>query len=320
MSNEKGKELSVTKATKELLAVKITKEDIKNLFCPLATDKELAIALGIVKSLNLNPFIREVHFIKYNNSEKISIIVGYEVYLKRAERTGKLNGWTTGTDAEKKIAWVKIWRKDWAEPFYWEISLEEFSKNQATWKQIPSFMGKKVAIAQGFRLAFPDELGGMPYTKEEAEVYDIQTEPAAQTKPKTSAPQSKSQAAKPEAEKPAEEPTPQPEEGQEEKPSVLSVDWALQEPEGASFDVQGFLTDWNVQEKVQTKKGKYDLTTYTISTEPEGGVSMQIKKWGGVSEGLEVGDQVLLKGVKVGMFQNELKYQAQSIEKVTVAA
>jgi hypothetical protein len=31
-------------------------------------------------------------------------------------------------------------------------------------------------IAQGFRLAFPDELGGMPYTKEEAEVYDVQGE------------------------------------------------------------------------------------------------------------------------------------------------
>lgn len=30
-------------------------------------------------------------------------------------------------------------------------------------------MTKKVAIAQAFRLAFPDELGGMPYTQEEME-------------------------------------------------------------------------------------------------------------------------------------------------------
>ena len=28
-------------------------------------------------------------------------------------------------------------------------------------------MTKKVAIAQGFRLCFPDELGGMPYTADE---------------------------------------------------------------------------------------------------------------------------------------------------------
>ena len=167
------RELAVTKATKELLEIKITKEDIKNLFCPLATEKELSIALGIVKSLHLNPFIREVHFIKYKTEEKISIVVGYEVYLKRAERTGKLDGWQAGIDEEKGVAWVKIWRKDWKEPFEWEVKLSEFNKKQATWNQIPSFMGKKVVIAQGFRLAFPDELGGMPYTKEETEIYDV---------------------------------------------------------------------------------------------------------------------------------------------------
>ena len=32
---------------------------------------------------------------------------------------------------------------------------------------MPNFMLKKVAIAQGFRLAFPDELGGLPYLAEE---------------------------------------------------------------------------------------------------------------------------------------------------------
>jgi phage recombination protein Bet len=173
---EKSKELSVVKATKDLMEVKVTKDDIKNLFCPLATEKELSIALGIVKSLKLNPFIREVHFIKYKTEEKISIVVGYETYLKRAERTGKLDGWKADADIEKGVAWVKIWRKDWKEPFEWTVKLSEFNKKQATWNQIPTFMGKKVAIAQGFRLAFPDELGGMPYTKEEAEVYDVQGE------------------------------------------------------------------------------------------------------------------------------------------------
>jgi hypothetical protein len=32
---------------------------------------------------------------------------------------------------------------------------------------MPEFMTKKVAIGQGFRLAFPNELGGMPYLAEE---------------------------------------------------------------------------------------------------------------------------------------------------------
>ena len=156
--------------------INISNEDIKNLFCPLATQKEVALALGIVKGLNLNPFLKEVHFVKYSERDRMAIIVGYEVYIKRAERTGKLNGWKAGLKKDEGVAWVEIRRKDWAEPFYWEVSLSEFDKKQSTWKQIPSFMGKKVAIAQGFRLCFPDELGGMPYTSEEQDVYDIEIE------------------------------------------------------------------------------------------------------------------------------------------------
>ena len=156
--------------------VKITNDDIKKYFCPLATEKEGFMALGIIKSLNLNPFKKEVHLIKYNLQSPISIVVGYEVYLKRAERTGKLDGWEQGLTEDGTRAWVRIYRKDWKIPFYWEVSLKEFSKNQATWNQIPDFMGRKVAIAQGFRLAFPDELGGMPYTKEEYQVYDVVVE------------------------------------------------------------------------------------------------------------------------------------------------
>lgn len=174
--NKKPNELMVKATeniTSEIQPVKITGEDIKNLFCPLATEKEVRIGLGIVKTLNLNPFTREVHFIKYSQNDKMAIVVGYEVYLKRAERTGKLNGWKAVVSADKTTATVTIWRKDWKEPFEWEVALSEFDKKQSTWKAIPTFMGKKVAIAQGFRLCFPDELGGLPYTEEEHQVYDV---------------------------------------------------------------------------------------------------------------------------------------------------
>lgn len=169
--------------------ITITNDDIKNLFCPLATPKEVAMALGVVKSLGLNPFLREVHFIKYSQTDKLAIVVGYEVYIRRAERSGKLNGWKVGIDKDKGVAWVEIRRKDWAEPFYWEVALSEFDKKQSTWKQIPSFMAKKVAIAQGFRLCFPEDLGSMPYTPEEQEVFDIVSEPVKSTKPVVAMPQ-----------------------------------------------------------------------------------------------------------------------------------
>jgi phage recombination protein Bet len=147
----------------------ITAADIKNYFCPNATEKEVFLALGVCKSLGLNPHLKEVHFIKYDTRSPMQIITGYEVYLKRAERSGKLNGWKAWVEGD--MAKIVIYRKDWAEPFSWDINIKEFNKGQSSWKTIPSFMAKKVAISQGFRMCFSDELGGMPYTSEEHEAY-----------------------------------------------------------------------------------------------------------------------------------------------------
>ena len=150
--------------------VVVTKDDVVKFLCPKANAKEIYMAMGIMASFKLNPFKREVHLIKYGD-RPAEVVVGYEIYLKRAERTGKLKGWKAWIDKEKNLACVKIWRADWSEPFEWEVALSEFNKKQATWNQMPSFMGKKVAIAQAFRLAFPDDVGGLPYTKDENEAF-----------------------------------------------------------------------------------------------------------------------------------------------------
>ena len=124
------------------------------------------------KGFNLNPLKREVYAIAYKNqagSYDMSIITGYGVYLKRAERSGKLSGWkvwTEGMGAELK-ACINIWRKDFKEPVYHEVYLREYNTGKSLWIKKPITMIKKVAIAQGFRLAFPDELGGVPYTADE---------------------------------------------------------------------------------------------------------------------------------------------------------
>lgn len=147
---------------------KITADDVRKYFAPNATEKEFGILMGICNSFHLNPFKREVHFVKYGNAPA-SIITGYEIYLKRAERTGKLDGWKCWIEkddiGEKAI--IEIKRKDQSTPIRWEVYRKEFDKAQSTWKSMPTFMLKKVAIAQGFRLAFPDDLGGMPYIPEE---------------------------------------------------------------------------------------------------------------------------------------------------------
>jgi phage recombination protein Bet len=148
--------------------MEISKEDVKQYIAPNATDTELYFFYNIAKSFGLNPFKKEIHFVKYGDKPG-QTIVGYETYIKRAERTGLLDGWSVWIDKDNvgEKAVIEIHRKDRNHPFKWEAYRKEFDKKQSTWNAMPYFMLKKVAISQGFRLAFPEQVGGMPYTPDE---------------------------------------------------------------------------------------------------------------------------------------------------------
>lgn len=133
----------------------------------------------IAQAYQLNPFKREIYCNTYGQGQyrTTSIITGYEVYIKRAERTGQLNGWHVEVEGSLKDntlkAIITIHRKDWSQPFTHEVYFGEVCQKtkdgrlNSIWAKMPRFMTKKVAIAQGFRLCFSDELGGMPYTADE---------------------------------------------------------------------------------------------------------------------------------------------------------
>jgi phage recombination protein Bet len=121
--------------------------------------------LQIARGFGLNPFKREIYAITYGN--KTTIVTGYEVYLKRAERSGKLDGWSCDVTEDGKKATCVIHRKDWRKPLVHVVYVDEARQESPIWKKMPKFMLRKVAIGQAFRLAFPDELGGMPYLSEE---------------------------------------------------------------------------------------------------------------------------------------------------------
>ncbi|HOZ01896.1 MAG TPA: phage recombination protein Bet [Candidatus Syntrophosphaera sp.] len=128
--------------------------------------------IEIASAYGLNPFKREIYAIKYG--DKFNLIVGYEVYLKRAERSGLLDGWEKTVTGEGKdlAATVIIYRKDWTHPLRHTAYLAEFNGSSPIWQKMPRFMLEKVATAQAFRLAFPDELGGIPYTEHERDMID----------------------------------------------------------------------------------------------------------------------------------------------------
>jgi phage recombination protein Bet len=141
-------------------------------------DKERLQFIQIAKAYNLNPFKREIYCLKFGST--IQIITGYEVYLKRAEKTGKLDGWkaeiVNEKDQNNTKAIVTIFRKDWSKAFVHEVYFKEYNSTNPVWKSKPLTMLKKVAIGQDFRLAFPDECGGMPYEESELDTINDKKE------------------------------------------------------------------------------------------------------------------------------------------------
>jgi phage recombination protein Bet len=138
---------------------------------------------------NLDPFKREIYIAVYGEgtNRKVSVLTGYQVYLKRAERTGNLDGWRAWIEGsgDQMKAMVEIFRKDWSHSFthevYWEEAVQKKKDGFPTqfWSKQPRFQLRKVAVAQAFRLAFPDELGGLPY--ESAELPDSENAAANST-------------------------------------------------------------------------------------------------------------------------------------------
>ncbi|ADO44915.1 DNA single-strand annealing protein RecT [Hydrogenobacter thermophilus TK-6] len=149
-------------------------------------DETLITAVAYARHLGLDPLRKEVHFVPYYNKELnktiIQPIVSYTEYLKRAERSGKLKGWSCKfrKEGDELVAVVEIKRVDWEIPFVWEVPLSEVKRDTPLWQSHPLFMLKKTAIAQAFRMCFPEETSHLPY--EEAEFWEEPSIPE-QTQP-----------------------------------------------------------------------------------------------------------------------------------------
>lgn len=168
--NEVLQVVDLAKITEYLDSTGLTKSLLPN---------EKAMFVNMAQLYGLNPFKREIYCTVFGEGKyrQCSIVTGYEVYLKRAERVGKLDGWEatlSGKVSDETLsATVTIYRKDWSHPFKHTVYYREVVQRTKDgtpnrfWRVQPTFMTRKVAIAQAFRLCFPDEFGGMPYTNDE---------------------------------------------------------------------------------------------------------------------------------------------------------
>lgn len=136
------------------------------------TEGEFAQYAAVAITLNLNPFLREIYPIKYNG--KMTLVTGYQVYIRRAEEFPQYDGFDTQFEgAGKELCCIcNVYRKDRTRPVTARVYFAEYTQNNSMWNGKPHVMLEKVAIGTALRRAFPTEFGGMPYTSEEIRADD----------------------------------------------------------------------------------------------------------------------------------------------------
>lgn len=169
-------------------------QEIKNLFAPSLTELEFAGFIGMGKSLDLNPFLRELWAVKYETSKPAQIFIGRDGYRKVAQRQREYDYHYAESiysgDKFKVIdgtihheygllnrghlvgAYCIVKRKSSSRPVYCMVSLADYDKNHSNWKTMKETMIKKVAESQALRAAFQETFGG---TYIEDEVPELMT-------------------------------------------------------------------------------------------------------------------------------------------------
>lgn len=191
MANENTTALATVsednKVTKELLL-----EYLKTMNKGL-TEQQTKQFLAVASAFGLNPWKREIYAVTFKgkNGTEMSVVTGYETYIKRAEANPNYDGYdiefkggferktfqkqgdygpynVTEVVPKGDVSCVcTVYRKDRSHPVREEVFFDEYDQKNAMWKSKPRTMLKKVAIVSAFRKAFPFDLGGMPYTSDE---------------------------------------------------------------------------------------------------------------------------------------------------------
>lgn len=184
---------------------------VRNVICLNATDTELEFFLATCRRVKLDPFSRQIYFIKrkqkqednYGNANWVDVgrpEVSIDGLRAGAEQTGDYDGqgpvmWC-GADGKWVDVWIgkeaphaakaTIYRKGHREPLVNVALFEEYVPRYRNggipdmWKRMPANQLAKCAEAGGLRRAFPRDLSGL-YTTDEMEHVAVQSSYAAPT-------------------------------------------------------------------------------------------------------------------------------------------
>jgi len=167
---------------------------IKTTIAKDATDQELALFINQCKRTGLDPFTRQIYFIKDKNG-KVTVVTSIDGLRLIAERSEKYQGQTEpqwcGEDGVWKDVWlsktppsacrVGVYKENFKAPLYgiaifteyagyysYDDKYGKYKKGDLThmWDKMPTHMIAKIAEALAFRKAFPNDLSGVYATEE----------------------------------------------------------------------------------------------------------------------------------------------------------
>ena len=153
---------------------------IKKTICRGATDLELRWFLYQAARSRLDPFSRQIYWIKLKDGTPFTL-VSIDGLRLIAERSGQYAGQVGPEWANKDGSWNNVWlgegppfaarvgalRKDFADKPIWGVArFQSYNRKFGNWQTMPDVMLAKCAEALALRKAFPQDMSGF-YTGDE---------------------------------------------------------------------------------------------------------------------------------------------------------
>ena len=169
-------------------------ELIKRTVAKEATDGELKLFMAIASRTGLDPFARQIFFVKRGGVGQTTISIdGFRLIAERSGKyEGQLGPYWCGPDGEWKDVWLKdeppaaakvgIMRAGFREPLWAVANFSAYNAGSPIWKKMPALMCSKVAEMLALRRSFPMELSGL-YGVEEMEQANSDVAPAVPSGP-----------------------------------------------------------------------------------------------------------------------------------------
>lgn len=174
---------------------------IRDTFANGASESEFAVLLEMASARQLNPLLRQIHFVKRWDKEKRRDVWSAQAAIDGLRAIAQRTGAYAGQDEPEFVyddkgfltcCKVRVYRKDWTRPSvgiaFWSEYVQTTREGAPTrfWQQMPHVMLAKCAEALALRKAFPEDMSGLYVSEEldhgeEAPAY--QPEPVPQLPP-----------------------------------------------------------------------------------------------------------------------------------------